>query len=521
VAVDKALLQQAQEELLRRQREDPLEYVYTPNKNQIAAHKSRVDITVVLGANRAGKSHFTMAESLLTVIGREKYAPHRWIHEHGLAPVVWYVMPATTQARRAIFPKFWDMTPRKYMLPGKEGWSESKKVAQFRTQLSTKIVGTFHFLSAEMRQIRLQGAAVDLAIMDETPDEGIFNELVARLVDRNGRIILAFSPIDERANWVRDKLYIPWSIGERDDINFISMPVADDEGKVVVPHLTQKKVDRMFRQWPDPAEREARIFGRFTQRRGLVFGQFRPEVHVIPAFRPPEGWTRFWMVDPQYHRFAALFFAVDPQGRYFVTAEYFSQDETLAQRAGRMKALTYTDGVPNRVLPVYVDYANPQDVAELNWHFRRIEAKLGAIPLPVKKNVDDMLLRVHNLLEVDEDREYPKEAGMQGVFGAPRIFIFEDVQSVWRLDERRMHSSRMLWEISHLAWGRNSKPDKKTADGADCCDCLAYACSILAKGRESSDPLAWTRGLSEADIIIRQAERRMNKMQKLYREGEL
>jgi hypothetical protein len=314
---------------------------------------------------------------------------------------------------------------------------------------------------------------------------------------------------------VRDKLIIPAQIGERHDIAILSMPVADDDGKVVVPHLDQEDVDRMFRQYPDPADREARIYGRFTSRQGLVFKHIRPEVQLLPRFRVPETWSRFWVVDPQYHRFAALQFAVDEKGSYFITDEYFSQDETLSIRAARIWSVTCQDHKPDQSLPLYVDSANPQDIAELNYHFRRIGAKLGAIPLPIQKQIHKMLLRAQSLLEADDEREYPELAGLKGVFGAPRLFIFEDLFSSWLLGDRRMASSRLLWEMTHLAWGTDDKPEKKSADGADCCDCFIYGCSILSKGFVAKDPLAWTKGLSEADIIIRMAERRMETMERL------
>ena len=101
------------------------------------------------------------------------------------------------------------------------------------------------------------------------------------------------------------------------------------------------------------------------------------------------------------------------------------------------------------------------------------------------------------------------------------MFFFEDLKSHWILDDRPISTSRLFWELTHLTWGSNGKPDKKSADGADCLDCLIYGCSVLAKGRETSDKFAWMKGLSDADIIIRQAERRMDKMHRILEEGGL
>src|SRR3970282_2929505 len=107
-------------------------------------------------------------------------------------------------------------------------------------------------------------------------------------------------------------------------------------------------------------------------------------------------------------------------------ANYFSQNEPLARRAERLKLIV---GDPDRPIPMYVDSANPQATAELNWHFTRLGVKIGAMPLPFPKHVDKMVLRVHSLLEPYEDNEYPKITGMKGVFGSPRLFFFDTLMS--------------------------------------------------------------------------------------------
>lgn len=485
----KVSLRDIELELARRKTSDPLAHVYQPHAGQVEAHCSRAPFTLVLGGNRAGKSWFAVAEALLYCLGRSTYAE---MPSHGKPVVVWYVMPSLTMFRRTVYPIF------RQLVPGNDlaSWSERDNIAKFNNG------STLHFLSADMRQRRLQGASVDLIIMDETPNEAVFEELQARVIDRKGRIVLVFAPIDAASYWVRDNLYIPWQTGERRDIDVVFMPVADKEGNPLVPHLSKEDVQQMEQQWPDPAVRAARIYGEFVTRAGIVLKNYDPELHLVTPFKIPKHFTRWMIIDPQYHRFGALYFAADEHGNYFVTNEYFSQDDPLAHRAERLKVMVGNEG--DKAIPAYVDSANQQDIVELNWHFQRIGAPIGATQLPFPKRVDDMILRVQSMMEPDPEREHPKALGKEykGLFGSPRIFMFNDLASDWRLEGRRMRCSRLLWEMSRYSWGNNGKPDKNSADGADCVDCLVYGCSIKAVSIAQTERNAWEKNMPLKDVLL-------------------
>lgn len=487
-------IRDAERELLRRQREDPLRLVYDPRDRQIDIHKARKPVSLILGGNRSGKSWAMIAESQYIATG---HSP--WAEVPKPPSVTWYVMPSMTMFRRSIKPIFEKLSPI----------LDIKKVYVRDGIVSYRNGSELHFLSADMRQRRLQGASIDVAFMDETPDEDVFDELLARVADRHGRLVLGFAPIDVTTYWVRDKLYLPYMAGERLDMDLIEMPVADMEGHSLVPWFTDEDIARFERQWPDPATRAARLYGQFVARSGLVFKGYDKEIHVVPPFKVPTNYARWWIVDPQYHRFAGLFFAADDKESYYITDEYFSQDENLSHRAERMAAIT---GEQPQKLPVYVDSANQQDIAELNWHFQRIGASLGALMLPFPKRVDDLVLRVHALLETDDERQYPKVTGLEGLYGAPRIYMFDSLHSTWTWNSREMQCSRLLWEIQRLAWSKTGKPDKDSADGADCCDCLIYGCNVRASGVREAIAPSWQRGLKDDDIrlwkLIEQHDRR-------------
>jgi hypothetical protein len=455
-------LRQIEDELARRKREDPLRLVYTPNDFQIQVHQSRTPITIVLGGNRTGKSYCGVAEALLVrPVGRTKF------------------------------------NRQKHILRYDNG-------------------STIHFVSADQKQRRLAGASVDLVIIDEPIPKTVFQELQARTIDRRGRMLIVLTPVDDKPDnwiWIRDDLYIPYETGERKDITVIHMPVADADGNPLVPHFTREDIEAMEQRWPDPQIRAVRMYGHFVTKAGLVFERFDEKVHVIGRFDYPDTWHRWLVIDPQYHRFACLFFVADPTGTYYITDEYFSQDEPLAHRAERIKMIL---GRVDKSVPCYVDSANPQDIRELNWHFNRIGAKIGALKLPMQKRVEHMILRVHSMMEPHEERQFNVWTGKKNLYGAPRLLLFSDLCSTWYEYDKKVQASRLVWEIKRLSWD-GEKPDKNSAGGGDMTDALIYGCSILARGTEDAEHIDPYAGMNPTDALI---HRHMDRMDEADRRNE-
>jgi len=480
-------LEQAVQELERRKKQDPLATVYSPHKYQKAIHKSRANITLVLGGNRTGKTYSAVAEALLYCLGRSTYA------EVPEPPnLVWYIVPTSSTFKDAVEPII------NILMPWDRVIRHDKRYNEYKFDNGSILA----IKSSDQRQKRLVGANVDFVVADEPMPKVVYEELIARLISTSGRMLKVLTPVSEKMDewlWVRDELYVPWEIGERTDIDVIHMPVVDEDGKPAVPHLNEEQVQRFIDQYPDPETRAARMYGEFVVRGGLVFAGFNKDVNIVPKFKIPDHWHQWMICDPQYHRFAVLYFAADDKGNYYVTDEYFSTDEVMAIRAERIKAMV---GLQDRSVPMYVDYANPQDIQELNYHFNRNNAPIGAVQLPIQKQVEKMVLRVHTMLEASPDRPYHVETGQGDIHGAPRLMLFDSLTSSWTHDGRPVIGSRLVWELQRLTWGKSNKPDKNTAAGGDCTDCLIYGCSIIAVGQVAPVTDSWRDGMTDRDQVV-------------------
>lgn len=489
-------IQEAILEVERRKREDPLALVYKPHAFQQRIHRSRNKITLVLGGNRTGKTYAAIAEALIYCLGRNTYA------EVPEPPnTVWYVVPTSSVFTSAVEPILSRFIPWSRVVR----YDSRSKIYRFDNGSLLQIK------TSDQRQKRLVAADVDLVVADEPTPKAVFEELLARTISSSGRILHILTPVSEKIDewlWVRDELYVPWRIGERKDIDVIHMPAVDEDGRPAVPHLTAEQIAQMESMYPDPETRAARIYGSFVVRGGLVFSNFDKQINCIPRFEIPENWHRWLVCDPQYYRFAVLMFAADENGSYYVTDEYYSTSDTIAHRAEVLKAKL---GNLDRQIAMYVDYANPQDIHELNYHMSRLDVPVGAIPLPIKKSIDKMILRAHAMIEADPNREYHKATGLGGVYGAPRLLIFDDIQSTFQHDGRTVVGSRLLWEIDRLTWGRDHKPNKISAGGADMVDCLVYGCSIISTASNRAMADDWKKSMPLEDAIVWEAIERFNR----------
>ena len=188
----------------------------------------------------------------------------------------------------------------------------------------------------------------------------------------------------------------------------------------------------------------------------------------------------------------------------------------MAHRAERLKVIL---GERKTAMPMYVDSANPQDVAELNWHFQRINAPIGCAALPFKKSIEGSILRTQAMMEPDDERKYPDILELDGLLGAPRLLFFDRLMSSWKWGQREMQCSRLLWEMQRIQWAKDGKPDKASADGADCCDCMGYGSMIQAAGSRVIDTDAWLRKMPVKDAIIWKVIQEQDKhRQVLYQE---
>lgn len=452
---------------------DPLNHGHRPHAVQEQLHTSPAKLTMLVAANRAGKSFAGMRETLWRATGTHPYRAPKPID------TIWCGFPSYPFFRETTRPHFLNLCPKDRLIQ----FHETEFWARIRRDDGG--VCTIFFKPYEQGRDKWQGAAVDFMWLDEEPPEDIYREGLARLIDKSGDMLLTFTPVSGMG-WLYDRLYLPgiaeWPkpVEER-EINVIQAGLARRDpsrefevGEPLVPHLTREQIVRFASGIPDPDERAIRIFGEFKARSGLVYKQFREAVHVVPAFEVPPHWELWAGIDPGYHGFAVVFFAQGPDGRTYVVDEYFSQQEPTSVRAAAIwqKARALRGGRPpeGEHLSLYVDTEDPQLVRELNlWASENGHPLSFASLEQGKKARLAGITRIQELLLPGERETPPQVARPRPEEGEPRLYFFDTLTSRWRDGEEIVEGSRLLWEVGRYLWKKppRNNPGAPPPDDAD------------------------------------------------------
>lgn len=470
---------------LEKHRLDPLTYGHTCHSMQEEVQFSRARRRIVVAGNRTGKTEGAMKDVLWTARGAHPYRKVR------RASVLWVGSPDYPSYLRFHRPAFDEWCPPGWII-GK--FHESEKYVDIRRYDGGKC--RIFFLSYDMPRSKWQGAGVDGIWLDEECPEDILGECLARIVTTQGWIMLTFTPVSG-VGWWFDRIFKPAQEG-LNGWDAFQFPLAtyDEEndadfnvGDTLVPHLTRDQIVEFASEYPDPDERAIRIFGEVRGRQGLVYKQYRHEVHRIPDFLIPPDYEIWGGLDPGYHGFAATIGAIDPSNRVYVCEEYFSQTEStktrfqaLAKRVRGVRDDKDWEQIVRPTVVFFVDTEDPQLVLELNIQAAEayeedvLQSKDGEPVIQlVFASLDQGLkarkagfLRVQQILSPKKDRPTPKMVARETPkVGEPMMYFMEGLYSEWQAADGFHRGSRVVWEIEHYSWKPPAKGTTTLKDDAN------------------------------------------------------
>lgn len=316
---------------------------YDPHPKQIEYHTATQPIVAFLGGNRAGKTTAGIAHDIIQAVDREALPP--WLepykrHEEFYCRIVTPDLVATLEG--VVLPKIRELVPREQLWKG----SWEKAWDQRRRRLIFENGNWFDFLTHEMDLDRFSGAALHQVHFDEEPpgQKGrlIWQESLMRVIDYGGTTRITMTPL----------LGLSWSYHE---LTNKGVPRQDDEVYAVTvdmddnPHLNQAAKERVL-SGLSAEERAARKSGRFVHFAGLIYPEFDPGRHVIPALDVlPDDVEVFVGIDPGIRHMAGVVFCyLDAQDRLVVFDELPVQGETVAQVCARIHGRNERWGVRPR-----------------------------------------------------------------------------------------------------------------------------------------------------------------------------
>jgi phage terminase large subunit len=200
-------------------------------------------------------------------------------------------------------------------------------------------------------------------------------------------------------------------------------------------------------------------YGRWAAAEGMIYEDWRPEVHLSDRKVLPYEWTRIWGVDFGYtHPFVWQMWAIDPDGRLWLEKEIYRSKTLVEDHAKEiLKVVTKADGVTwkyPKPRAIVCDH-DAEDRATLERH-------LGMGTIPAQKTVSDGIQALATRLRIQPD-------------GKPRMYVCRD--SLVSRDEAMVEAGKPIGfaqEIEGYVWettpdGRPSKeaPHKDEDDSMD------------------------------------------------------
>lgn len=301
---------------------NPLE-AYVPHVKQVVFHESGEDLKVFLGGNRSGKTTAGIVDDLIQSLDVSDVPVHLRGFKRWEPPFFCRVVtPDLGQTlSQVILQKIREWCP-----PGAlEGGSLDKAFDQRLRVLRFANGSWMQFMSNDQDLDKFGGAALHRVHYDEEPRQDIRKESLARLIDYGGDEVFTMTPL-MGMSWMYDDVWVPHLEGRLVGTTVVTVDMDDN------PHLDERTKVRVLAEYTDE-ERQARKSGQFVHFAGLVYNEFDPEVHVVPALSEiPEGVEVFGGIDPGIRHMAAVVFCfLDAEDNLVVFDELGLQGHTISE----------------------------------------------------------------------------------------------------------------------------------------------------------------------------------------------
>lgn len=193
--------------------------------------------------------------------------------------------------------------------------------------------------------------------------------------------------------------------------------------------------------------------GRWVAAEGVVYDEWRDDLHWIPAFRIPPEWVRWWSVDFGHtNPMVVQRWAEDPDGRLYLYREHYHSRRLVEDVARDVlkECVRQRDGQWREPRPraVICDH-DAEDRATFTRHS-------GLVTTAAKKDVGPGIDAVQARLRPAGD-------------GRPRLFVFQDALAVkdTQLEEAGLPTSTKQ-EVGSYVWDEaKDRPVKENDHGLD------------------------------------------------------
>lgn len=325
--------------------------------------------------------------------------------------------------------------------------------------------------SADSGPEKFQGASVDLVWIDEECEAAVFDECYQRTADCAGKLLLTLTPLADinsavRVPWVHD-LYEKHRAGTK-DIKFTQLSVLDN------PYVPEDEKKKLLAKWAGHPEEQARLYGSFVTRAGLVYKTFNIAAHCVPRKTFPKTYYRIACLDPAPSGpTACAWVVVEPDGTIYLEDTYRQADLIVSEHAKNVLAMNGGKSVDLWLI-------DPRGGNQRNAETHKTCADLyRSHGIPVRfPNLDEDFGR-------DALREYIN-ATLDVAARHPKFYTFSDLHDF--IDEIRKY----VWAYYAKGEMKGLSKERPQKGADDIINCLQYIAGHLngrKPPRSHNDPL--------------------------------
>ena len=255
------------------------------------------------------------------------------------------------------------------------------------------------FKNVETGREKFQGTSKDYIWFDEEPPRDVYDECKARVIDTDGIIMGTMTPL-KGFTWVyTDILQDSYKEGSKKIV--INASMRDN------PYLSTSVV-MDYEGSLDEKQKRMRVGGEFVMHEGLIYDEFRLDMHLCDRFDIPSDWPIIAGIDFGSNHPTAMSVMTGVDDTWFVIEEYKMGGADIETHAGNMLAILA--GYFGQVKKVVGDPSAKILITEYG--------KYGLYIQKAKNDVHSGINRVKVLLK-------PRPVMGQGM--EPKLFVFNDL----------------------------------------------------------------------------------------------
>lgn len=425
---------------LKRRDEKFLLY-WEPTKPQLEAVQGftpGIKTFVIRGGNRSGKTELGAAICVAWALGKEYFRDEPawdWVKDLPIPEPpnnIWVV--------GLDYPTVRDVIWREKLLFGRNhpalvpAESLEKPPNNTDFQMFFKNGSVITGKSADSGREKFQSASVDLVWIDEEPEAAIYDECYQRTADCAGKLLVTLTPLVDIASGVRD----PWVYDLHDemlkgkkDVKFAKLSVLDN------PYVPEEEKLKLKEKWSGHPEEQARLFGDFVQRSGLVYNLWNISKHLVRPFLVPSSWTRVVSIDPANTGVtAAVWGAIEPgTNNLWLYREYYQSNLTISEHAKNIQLRNRGESIDFWLIdPKWGSQREGQQHKSGQQLYRE-----NGLPVRLAEVPNDYGLQI--------SKEY-LGATLDQTSRHPKLYVFDDLYN-------------FRWEIEHYTWATFDRGEKR------------------------------------------------------------